>query len=182
MAEGVNEQPSRGAVVALIVFSLIPYWLLPLSHYLSNPETATGFYNYELPYYMANGRAAFERGNGILYPNPYDPDPAAPSIYAHWLLWALGAITLVSGADPGNVLLAVTFISTLAFGATTWKLVKACLPAGGSIRLTFMLAMWGGGLLVPGGCIAALLGVQARLPWTLQFDPFDGMYFLKRGA
>jgi hypothetical protein len=25
MAEGVNEQPSRGAVVALIVFSLIPY-------------------------------------------------------------------------------------------------------------------------------------------------------------
>jgi hypothetical protein len=181
MAEGVNEQPSLRTIVALIVLSLLPYWLLPISHCLSNRETATGFYNYELPYYMANGRAAFERGNGILYPNPYDPDPAAPSIYAHWLLWALGAITLASGADPGHVLLAVTFVSTLAFGATTWKLVKACLPAGGSIRLTFLLAMWGGGLLVPGGCIAALLGVQARLPWALQFDPFDGMYFLNWG-
>ena len=80
-------------VLGLIVLSLLPFWAVPIAHVVSNPQTATGFFHYELPYYVANGRAALERGNGIMYPNPYDPAPEAPVIYAHWLLWILGFST-----------------------------------------------------------------------------------------
>ena len=49
----------------MIIVAVVPFWLMPAAHVASNPETATGFFHEELPYYMANGRAAFDRGNGI---------------------------------------------------------------------------------------------------------------------
>ena len=48
----------------LISLSVVPFWIIPLAHLASGP-TATGFYQYELPYYVANGRAAFARGDSV---------------------------------------------------------------------------------------------------------------------
>ena len=110
---------SAPRIAGILVLSVIPFWVIPISHVMSNPETATGFFHYELPYYVANGRSAFERGNGILSPNPYDPAPTAPSIYVHWLPWILGTLTAVLGFDPGDVILVFTFFASLAFAWAT---------------------------------------------------------------
>lgn len=185
-------------VLGLILVSLLPFWAVPIAHVASNPETATGFFHYELPYYVANGRAAFERGNGIFYPNPYDPALDSPAIYAHWLPWMLGLATSRCGFDPGDVILSLTFFASVAFAWATWSLVqhRAC-GAGRSVagasshgaarsspnhcHLSFLLAMWGGGLLCCAGTVTA--GLQST-PWlesALQFDPGAGMWFLNWG-
>ncbi len=189
---------SAPRVLGLIVFSLLPFWAVPISHIASNPETATGFFNYELPYYVANGRAAFERGNGIFYPNPYDPALESPAIYAHWLPWILGQATAGCGFDPGDVILSLTFFASMGFAWATWSLVqhRTCsetqFSAGTSrlsaargsrhhCHLTFLLAMWGGGLLCFAGTVTAALQSTPWLESVLQFDPGRGMWFLNWG-
>ncbi|MCP4786931.1 MAG: hypothetical protein GY878_25640 [Fuerstiella sp.] len=194
-----NDAPfSAPRVLGLIVISLLPFWAVPIAHVASNPETATGFFHYELPYYVANGRAAFERGNGIFYPNPYDPALESPAIYAHWLPWMLGLATAGCGFNPGNVILSLTFFASLAFAWATWSLVqhRTCSetrfaaepPNRGDVRgsprhgnLAFLLAMWGGGILCFAGTVTS--GLQST-PWlesVLQFDPGRGMWFLNWG-
>ncbi|MEQ9406251.1 MAG: hypothetical protein RIK87_00940 [Fuerstiella sp.] len=172
---------SAPRMVGLLVLSLIPFWAIPVAHLASEPTTATGFFQYELPYYVANGRAAFERGNGVLYPNPYDPSPDAPAIYVHWLPWMLGLLTAQAGADPGDVMLTLTFFASLFFAWATWQLVRLRIPSGRGRPLAFLAAMWGGGLLSAAGIAANLL---SSVTWTdsiLQFDPGQGMWFLNWG-
>jgi hypothetical protein len=53
-------------------------------------------------HYVANGRAVFDRGNGLLYPNPSDADANAPVIYFHWLPWILGAVVTQLSIAPGT--------------------------------------------------------------------------------
>ncbi len=69
----------------------MPFWSVYLTHVLLGPNRPTGFIILDCAYYCANGRKIFERGNGLAYCNPYDPDTAAPVIYWHWLPWLLGA-------------------------------------------------------------------------------------------
>ena len=69
---------------------LLPWLAILTAHYVGNGSNATGFIQYDQPYYVANGRAAFERGDGFRYPNPSDSSADAPVIYFHWLPWALG--------------------------------------------------------------------------------------------
>ena len=193
-----NDAPFNAPrVLALIVISLLPFWAVPIAHVASHPQTATGYFHYELPYYVANGRAAFERGNGIFYPNPYDPAPESPVIYAHWLPWLLGLATAWCGFDPGDVILSLTFCASIAFAWATWSLVQH--RTFGDIRLdasassqrairgrpggipAFLVAMWGGGLLCFAGTAVA---VRQSTPWlesVLQFDPGNGMWFLNWG-
>lgn len=167
--------------VILLFVTLFPFWCLPLAHVLTSPPTATGFYHEELPYYVANGRAAFERGNGIAHPNPYDPSPDAPCIYAHWFLWLIGGTAVLTNADPGDVLLAVTCFSTVAFGTATWKLVSTRLKPETSPQIYFLMSMWGGGLLVPCGLLASVFGIRDPISSALQFDPGKGLWFLNWG-
>jgi hypothetical protein len=183
----IRSVSQRLPTALFVVASVLPFLLIPAAHLVSNPATATGFYNEELPYYVANGRSAFDRGNGFLYPNPYDPDPAAPTIYFHWLLWCYGFVVVQLGVDPGLMIILATVISGLLFAAATWKLVAYCCHRAGSpedgpwIRLLFLLSMWGGGLLVPAGLFASLLGVNDPISIPLRFDPFYGLWFLTWG-
>lgn len=165
----------------LIAFSVLPYWLIPISHVVANPETATGFFHEELPYYIANGRAAFDRGNGLAYPNPYDPDPAAPAIYAHWLLWLLGILPAMLHVDPGDLVFGLTLLTSLGFAFLTWQLLKARLSPGPVPTAAFVLSMWGGGLLVAAGIAVGSIGTTDPYTNLLQFDPGRGLWFLNWG-
>ena len=172
--------------LAMLVLALLPFWSVPLSHAWSNSNTATGFFQYELPYYVANGRAAFERGNGVSYPNPYDPSPAAPAIYAHWLPWTLGLLTAKLGCDAGDVMLALTLFASLAFAWATRQLVFH--RVGNQLsgdptfkEFAFLLSMWGGGLLVIAGSVFNVFQSESWLSSVLQFDPGNGMWFLNWG-
>ncbi len=163
----------------LPALSVLPFLAVPLAHVASQPQTATGLFHYELPYYVANGRAAFERGNGLLYPNPFDPSADAPVIYVHWLPELMGLATSVFGADPGTLVLWLTLVAALAFAVATRQLVTQCLPDEWAHSPFPLLAvMWGGGVLVIGG---AAIGWFSGQPDLLQLDPGNGLWFLNWG-
>ncbi len=168
------------ATWALVLAGVLPFWLPPAAHVVGDPETASGLYFYELPYYIANGRAAFDRGNGVLYPNPYDPSASAPAIYVHWLPWMLGLSTAVLGLDPGVAMLLLGLLASLAMSAATLRLVRFLTPPGASAWRWYLLAMWGGGLLAAAGAVFGSGGPS----WTesvLSFDPGRGLWFLNWG-
>lgn len=171
----------------VLFVSVLPFLVIPVAHLLSNPATATGMFHYELPYYVANGRAAIERGNGLLYPNPFDPSVAAPAIYVHWLPEMLGIATAVFGADPGIVVLCMTFAAALVFAAASKRLVEFCLPRESNRSIgvfgssfVFLCVMWGGGVLAISSVVA---GWFVRSPEIdpLAMDPGNGMWFLNWG-
>lgn len=163
----------------VVVFvTLLPFLAIPIAHVATDSQTASGFFQYELPYYFANGRSAFERGNGVFYPNPYDPDAASPNIYVHWLPWILGYLTAKVGLDPGDLTLAATFFASIVFAVTTGCLVR--LRTSRCSRLAFLMAMWGGGLLTIAGSLQAIASGD-WLQTVLQFDPGQGMWFLNWG-
>ena len=165
----------------LLCLSVLPFLAIPIAHLLSNIQTATGFFHYELPYYVANGRAALERGNGLFYPNPFDPAADAPAIYAHWLPEVMGIATSVFGADPGNFILCLTFAAALLFAAATHRLVTACLPcASRNSSIPFLAVMWGGGVLAISSAVSGLLAGDSS-PDLLRLDPGNGMWFLNWG-
>lgn len=184
--ESVTESRWNPRLLALISLSVVPFWIIPLTHLASGP-TATGFYQYELPYYVANGRSAFARGNGLSYPNPYDPAADAPAIYAHWFPWTLGLLTEVVGWEPGETLLVVGLITALAFAAATLRLVECRLQeerpsdAPREVARAFLLAMWGGGVLVLAGLLFPSRLLQGWGEQALRFDPGQGMWFLNWG-
>lgn len=132
----------------LAIFVAVGPWLLPLAEHVwsAGPE-ATGFLGYDSPYYVANGRAIFERGNGFAYPNPSDPDPAAPVIYFHWLPWVLGVGVKFFGLDPGLWFNAIGLIAAIGCSAITLRIVETVLPDARGKWVWFLLTMWGGGLL-----------------------------------
>lgn len=165
---------------ALIALAVLPFQLILLQHLSDGPE-ATGFLQYDSPYYVANGRAVFERGNGFAGPNPYDPSPAAPAIYFQWLTWLFGFAVKVLGMDPGVVFVVVGLLATFVGGELTLQLVETMLPEARWRRTLFLLTTWGGGLL----CVAAMGAnlVSGRpAAWDLfRFDPGHGWWFLNWG-
>jgi len=67
----------------IVLCALLPYYAVYVAHFARPTGGATGFIQDDMPYYLANAREIFERGNGITYPNPFDSDGAAPAIYFH---------------------------------------------------------------------------------------------------
>lgn len=165
----------------LVVIAIIPFQLLHLGPALRDDGAATGFILYDMPYYVANGREIFERGNGLTYPNPYDPTDESPAIYFHWLLWIFGFCTVKLGIDPGALFAAAGVIGSLLMAGMTWLLIKSILPDERWRKTLFLLTMWGGGVL----CAAKLLMnvCTGQLPWNelLAFDTHLGFWAFSWG-
>jgi hypothetical protein len=171
----------RRTVACWSLVAVLPFWSVYASHFLQGPLQPTGFLIMDAAYYGANGREIFERGNGLAYCNPYDPDPAAPVIYCHWLPWILGCGTKILGIDPGLVWMAVGAAGGLACAWFTFRLVEAVLPGVRGLPTCFLIAIWGGGLLIVASVIThAALG-RPPLENLLLYDPFGGHWFLNWG-
>jgi len=171
----------RHTVACWSLLAVLPFWSVYASHFLQGPLQPTGFLIMDAAYYGANGREIFERGNGLSYCNPYDPDPAAPVIYFHWLPWLLGFGTKVLGIDPGLVWVAVGAVGGLVCAWFTFRLVEAVLPDARRLPLCYLITMWGGGVLVAASVIThAALG-RPPLENPLLYDPFQGLWFLNWG-
>lgn len=161
---------------AWAIVAVLPY----LAVYAAHPSigapgsTPTWFVQYDQPYYAANGRAIFERGNGFLGPNPYDPRPEAPSIYFQWLPWMLGALVHGLGVDPGLAYMAVGVVAAIAVGRLTMALVAHFVGDERARIVLTLTAMWGGGVAV---LLARVDDLRRPQPLgILRFEPFDGWW------
>ncbi len=165
--------------VILFAAMLLPWLTILAAHYLGNGDRATGFIQYDQPYYVANGRAAFERGDGLRYPNPSDSNPDAPVIYFHWLPWTLGLAVSKLGFEPGVAYSLLTAGLLPVFGWLTWLMV--CRRATSRRMTILFLALWSGGML---SLLGLLKGMVTGLSWSdavFEFDPTEGLWFLNWG-
>ena len=167
--------------VAIVVLAITPICLIYVAHFLSSVGQPTGFLVLDMPYYAANGREIFERGNGFAYPNPYDTSDAPPVIYFQWLIWILGAMIVHGGIDPGLAFVGLGFVGCLGTSWLTLKLVRAVLPAPDFQRRLFLLAMWGGGLFTLWAFLSNLLHGRSPTQNLLAHDPFLGQWCLNWG-
>ena len=165
---------------ALALLAVLPFWL-PLAEHLSHWDQATGFTQYDAPYYVANGREIFERGNGFAGPNPYDPSSDAPAIYFHWFPWLLGFSVSVLHFDPGAVFVTWGIVAGVVASYLTLQLVRKITDGHGPTTLLFLLTMWGGGILVLGAFLKNLFLGQPLDHQLLYYDQFEGTWFFNWG-
>lgn len=173
--------PSRTIPWLYSLLAAAPFLLFPLIHFTRWGDEATGFTTYDLPYYIANARAILDRGHFGLYPNPFDPDPAAPVIYFHWLMTALAGLIGPLGLKPGHALFVIQIIGALASARVMYSLVAWLMPTSRWRILLYFLTMWSGGLLILGKLLANL---SSGLPWNINFlalDPGQGLWCLNFG-
>jgi hypothetical protein len=135
---------------------------------------------YDQPYYIANGREIFERGNGLFYPNPFDPDPNAPVIYFHLAIFLLGCAVTQLGLDPGLVFVGFGIVMAVVTSRLTLALVTHCLPEPPHIW-PFFVAMWGGGLFAVFNVLQNSVQGNEIFFNLCRYDPADGWWFLNWG-
>jgi hypothetical protein len=165
----------------LAALAASPFLSLYVQHFYHRGDLPTGFLTTDMAYYSANGRAVFERGNGLAYPNPYDPDTQGPVIYFHWFFWLLGFGITRLHLDPGIQYVALGVIAAVTCAWLTLHLVRFILPTPRYFAFLYLITMWGGGLLC--------LGAVALNAWSnvdlfddlLRFDPAGGDWCLNWG-
>jgi hypothetical protein len=150
-------------------------------HFTYSAGWPSGFLGYDQPYYLANGRAIFERGNGITYPNPFDAAETSPAIYFHWLIWLLGFGVVKLGVDPGRLFLAAHLVAAVLCARATWALVSFCANGSRWPAVLYLWTMWGGGVFAFSAMIANLTGTRPALDDLLRHDPSSGWWFLNWG-
>jgi uncharacterized protein YaiI (UPF0178 family) len=174
--------PSRKFVIWAIVLLSLPA-LLPLAGAvivpLLNHQVPTGFIEYDLPSYHAEGRAYFDRGFHLTYSNPY-AGYNSPAIYFQPHTFLLGLLQQL-GLDPG-----ITFnifgLLALFFGATAAVLfyIEVVGVDTRSKKLALICFFWGGGIFTLWGLSRALFRMH-RLSAVWEVEPTYGWWMLNFG-
>jgi hypothetical protein len=149
-------------------------------HYAS-PPIPTGFIQYDAPYYSANGRAAFQRGNGFAYPNPYEFDAKAPVVYFHWYTWILGFGITRLGLEPGLQYVGIGLLACVIWSWLSLRLVEVVTPDPRFRPALFFLVMWGGGILFLAQALLNIGHGRSLMNDPFAFDPAKGWWFLNWG-
>ncbi len=171
---------SRFLDILLACAALLPFYSVYAAHAV-NPEGASGFVQYDMPYYVANGREIFERGNGFAGPNPYDPNPEAPAIYFHWFTWILGFGVMGLGLDPGLLFVSLGFLAGMIASWLTLQIVRHLIHDNRTAVPVFLLSMWGGGLFVVFKVLLNFAQGEPFLSDLLMFDLGRGWWFMSWG-
>jgi len=168
----------RRVALLLSLPALIPLGNAGISPLLKG-RVPTGFVQYEMPYYLANGRQFFNQGFHLTYSNPY-AGYNAPNIYFQPHILLLGLMQQI-GLDPGvtfNVfgLLALFFAAT----AAARFYAEAVGAETGAKKIGFICFFWGGGMLTLFGLATVLLtGHPLSSVW--KHDPGNGWWMLNFG-
>lgn len=166
------------AVVLLALPALIPLVgavIVPLLH----NRLPTGFIEYDLPSYHAEGRAYFDRGFHLTYSNPY-AGYNSPRIYFQPHTFLLGLLQQL-GLDPGvtfNIfgLMALFFASA----AAVLFYVEVVGIDTRSKKLALICFFWGGGIFTLWGVARALFRMH-RFSAIFEVEPTYGWWMLNFG-
>jgi hypothetical protein len=165
----------------LCMLAVSPFLSLYVHHFTPTSGVPTGFVLIDMPAYSANGRAIFERGNNVAYPNPGLMDPHAPIIYFQWFSWILGFGIVKLGFDPGIQFVVIGCLSALVLAWLTLRLVETVLPLPDYKYVLFLMVMWGGGLLCLERMYANWLADNDIDYLLFAYEPSDGWWFLNWG-
>jgi len=145
-----------------------------------NGLVPTAFVQYDLPYYVANGRQSFAQGFHLAYGNPY-ASYGTPAIYFQPDIFLLGLLQRI-GLSPDLALIAF-HLAAVAFAAiVAARLYEEWVgwntPAQ---KLGFVCFFWGGGVLSLAGTVLGLLN-HVKMPRAfLLFDAGDGWWMFNFG-
>jgi hypothetical protein len=181
ISQGPSASPKIPLIVALLMGlpAFVPLAWTALRAWRSG-LVPTAFVQYDLPYYVANGRQSFAWGFHFTYGNPY-ASYGTPSIYFQPDLFLLGLLQRV-GLSPDLALIAF-HLAAVAFAAiVAAKLYEEWVgwntPAQ---KLGFVCFFWGGGVLSLAGVIFGLVN-HVKMPRSfLLFDAGDGWWMLNFG-
>jgi hypothetical protein len=174
--------PSKKWICWAVLLLSLPA-LLPLAGALIVPllnnKVPTGFIEYDLPSYHAEGRAYFDRGFHLTYSNPY-AGYNSPAIYFQPHTFLLGLLQQLR-LDPG-----LTFnlfgLLTLGFAATAAILfyIEVVGVDTGAKKLGLLCFFWGGGIFTLWGLGRALFRMH-RFSAIFEVEPTYGWWMLSFG-
>src|SRR5262249_40141202 len=105
----------RPWLVAML--ALAPLYAAYFAHFLGTPagSLATGFLQYDQPYYMAIARRYFNGGFPLLYGLPFSPGDGTPRLYFQPQTLLLGVLLKATGLDPGLLYVLFSLAAALVF-------------------------------------------------------------------
>ena len=174
-----NPSPGWWVPTLLAVPALIPL-LSSIILARRSGQIATGFVQFDQPYYMASARAYFDQGFHILYGNPY-AGYDTPRLYFQPHLFLLGCFQQL-GLDPGVTWSGFSILGTLfaAFVAVYFYREVVGWRSPGE-KLGLICFFWGGGVLSLAGLVYACSVGKFNAVTVLHFDPTLGWWMLNFG-
>jgi hypothetical protein len=174
-----NPSPSWWVPPLLAIPALIPL-ISSIIFARRHGLVATGFIEFDQPFYVANARAYFDQGFHLLYGNPY-AGYDTPRIYFQPHFFLVGSFQQL-GLDPGVTWNIFSALGTLfaAFVAVNFyrEVVGWRSPAQ---KLGLLCFFWGGGVLVWVGLGYASVIGKINAATVLHFDPANGWWMLNFG-
>jgi hypothetical protein len=145
-----------------------------------NGLVPTAFIQYDLPYYVANGRQHFAQGMHLTYGNPY-ASYDTPAIYFQPHIFLLGLLQWI-GLGPDLALIAF-HLAAVAFAAiVAAKLYEEWVGWNTLARkLGFLCFFWGGGVLALAGAAFGFLEHEKLMRAFLLLDAGDGWWMFNFG-
>ena len=143
-------------------------------------KVATGFVQFDQPYYMASARAYFDQGFHILYGNPY-AGYDTPRLYFQPHLFLLGCFQQL-GLDPGVTWTVFSILGTLFAAFVAVHFYREVVGwRSRAEKLGLICFFWGGGVLALVGLVYAFSVGKLNAVTVLHFDPTLGWWMLNFG-
>ncbi len=186
----MNSSISKSNLWLLCVVLTLPALLPLFLHFFYSSviwhDHATGFIQYDQPYYMANAREYFDDGNiSLTYKNPSDFRADAPKLYFQPQSFVLGLIHKYTQIHPMYLFVAFGWLFSLLTVRVAYSLLNEFLPLQNwTSHLVFVLFVWGGGLFTLAGFATILLKMSPDVSvyeYLTMYDPFQGWWFLNLG-
>ncbi|MGY8813157.1 MAG: hypothetical protein ACKVHQ_00365 [Gammaproteobacteria bacterium] len=176
-----NSKPIKVLFAFILTLPLIVY---AIEHYLfaiENGMVATWFYNYDMPYYLANAHQYLDGESWfIFYSNPFDFSDNSPGIYFQPITLLFSTFYLQDIIEPSLLLVLFGLLMTITAFYYLQLIIRDYCKTKGIINLYLtLLVAWGGGVFVLASYLVSnYLNVEQSL---FIYDPFFGWWFLNFG-
>jgi hypothetical protein len=145
-----------------------------------NGLVPTAFIQYDLPYYVANGRQHLAQGMHLTYGNPY-ASYGSPAIYFEPHIFLLAVLQWI-GLGPDLALIAF-HLAAVAFAAIVAAKLYEEWVGWNTLgqKLGLIIFFWGGGVLSLAGAAYGFFAHQKLMRALLFFDAGDGWWMFNFG-